>query len=400
MRIEFADCELDLDAYVLRRDGAEVPVEPGVFDVIRVLAEQAGTLVTKDSLIEAVWDGRIVSDATISARVSAARAAVGDTGRDQAIIRTVSRRGFQMVAETKVTEAAAPAPTKAHPEQVIRYTSAPDGTSIAWSLAGEGPPLLFAFHHLSHLERDWASDLMFPIFASLAGHHSLIRFDNRGTGLSDPIGSETAFDDHVADMEAVADAAGLNRFPIVACLQSCAVAIRFAARHPDRVSRLVLLNPYARGRAMREGAPAETENDPFIALLRSGGWGDPGNGFMRAWATMVLPMATADETTELIRLIANSGTAEQALHHRELIDRIDVMGDLRGVRAPTRVVHARLCSIHPVTEGRKVAAGIPGAEFVEVDSSNTVLISSDPAFDRFICLALEFLSNDGPDRGQ
>jgi DNA-binding winged helix-turn-helix (wHTH) protein/pimeloyl-ACP methyl ester carboxylesterase len=395
MRIAFADCELDLEAHVLRRADEVVPVEPQVFDLLHVLAARAGAMVTKDDLIDAVWHGRIVSDATISARISAARAAVGDNGRDQSIIRTVSRRGFKFVADVNVTDASGPPLPKPRLRHVIRYTTAQDGSSIAWSRAGEGPPVLYAWHHFSHLELDWASPLLSPAFVAIAERHSLVRYDIRGSGLSDPLQPVATIDDYVTDMRAVADAAGLERFPIIATLQSATVAIRFAAQFPDRVSRLVLHNAYARGRTMRESAPVEAENDPFIALLRSGGWGDPTNGFMRAWATMVLPMASAEETTELIRLISHSGTAEAALHQRTLIDRFDVLQDLPRVRAPTRVIHARLCPIHPVAEGRKVAAGIPAAEFVEVDSSNTFLIGSDPTFERVMGTTLEFLSADG-----
>ena len=395
MRIAFADCELDPEAHVLLRAGEVVPVEPQVFDLLHVLAARAGAMVTKDDLIDAVWAGRIVSDATISARISAARAAVGDNGRDQSVIRTVSRRGFKFVADVIVADHSARPTEKPRLRHVIRYTAAQDGSSIAWSRAGEGPPVLYAWHHFSHLEQDWASPLLSPALLAIAERHSLIRYDIRGSGLSDPLQAVATIDDHVTDMRAVADAAGLERFPIIATLQSATVAIRFAAQFPDRVSRLVLHNAYARGRAMRESAPVEAENDPFIALLKSGGWGDATNGFMRAWATMVLPMASAEEATELIRLISHSGTADTALHQRTLIDCFDVFEDLPRVRAPTRVIHARLCPIHPVAEGRKVAAGIPAAEFVEVDSSNTFLIGSDPTFERVMSTTLEFLSAEG-----
>jgi DNA-binding winged helix-turn-helix (wHTH) protein/pimeloyl-ACP methyl ester carboxylesterase len=396
MRYEFGDCDLDIEAHALRRAGEVIPIEPQVFDLLVALARNAGVMVSKDDLIDAVWGGRIVSDSTISARISAARTAVGDNGRDQSIIRTVSRRGFMMVAKVTVfaSDANAAAAPKPAPRQVIRYASSQDGTSIAWSSAGDGPPVLYAWHHFSHLEKDWTSTLLSPALAALAEHHCLIRHDIRGCGLSEPMQPEATIDDHVADMKAVADAAGLTQFPIVATLQAATVAIRFAALYPDRVSRLVLHNAYARGRAIRNGAPENAENDPFIALLKSGGWGDPANGFMRAWATMVLPMASSDETTELIRLIAHSGTAQTALHHRTMIDRFDVSADLTRVRARTLVIHARLCSLHPVAEGRRVAAGIPAAEFVEVDSSNTFLIGSDPTFTQVMDATLEFLSDD------
>ncbi|MDJ1018096.1 MAG: alpha/beta fold hydrolase [Paracoccaceae bacterium] len=396
MRFEFSDCALDLEARTLRRQSKEIAVEPQVFDILHLLADRAGKMVTKDELIDAVWEGRIVSDATISARISTARAAVGDSGNRQTIIRTVSRRGFQMVAKVVRTETPDARPASPSAEQVIRYTSSPDGASIAWSRAGDGPPVLYAWHHLSHLEQDWTSRILRPGLAALSERHSLIRYDIRGAGLSDPIPAEPSLDNHVMDMKAVADAAGLERFPIVATLQSAAVAIRFAALFPDRVSRLVLHNAYARGRALRAGAPDIAENDPFIALLKSGGWGDPENGFMRAWTTMVLPMASQEETTELIRLIAHSGPAEAALHHRTMIDRLDVSDDLQRVNAPTRVIHSRLNPIHPVAEGRRVAAGIPSAEFVEVDSSNTIFIGSDPVFQRVMASTLEFLAQGGP----
>lgn len=390
MIYSFDGNHLDLKRRVLMRNGEAIPTEPQVFDIIRLLAENAGSVVSKDALIEAIWSGRIVSEATISGRINAARTAVGDNGRDQKIIRTVSRRGFEMVAEVAMQEVSLPSATP-DLRQTIRYTASSDGTSIAWSDAGEGQPVLWAWHHLSHLEKDWDSGLLRRGLETVAEKHRLVRFDIRGAGLSGPIKPGDSIDQHVEDMLAVADAAGLVRFPVIATLQAAAAAIRLAANHPDRVSRLVLHNGYARGRAIRENAPEMSENDPFISLLKSGGWGNPDNGFMRAWATMVLPMASYDETTELVQLIAHSCSTDDALLQRNLIDRLNVLEDLANVRVPTLVIHARMCAIHPVAEGRRVAAAIPGAEFMEVDSSNTFLIASDPSFDRVFSATLAFL---------
>jgi DNA-binding winged helix-turn-helix (wHTH) protein len=156
MRYRFADCELDTDSYTLTRAGQPVAVEPQVFDLIRLLAENAGRLVTKDQMIEAIWQGRVVSEASISARISAARAAVGDTGKAQAILRTVPRRGFAFTAN--VEEIAHPSghpatgPAPSAPE--IAYALSRDGTAIAWAALGEGPPLVRIGHWLSHLEMD------------------------------------------------------------------------------------------------------------------------------------------------------------------------------------------------------------------------------------------------------
>ena len=307
------------------------------------------------------------------------------------MIRTVQRRGFELVAPVgtgsrqvgRVTEDL---------RQTIRYTRSADGTNIAWSSAGQGADLLYCWHHLSHLEKDWSSSILAPGLRDLACRYRLVRYDVRGAGLSDPIRDGTTMDGHVDDLLAVADAAGLERFPIVALLQNTAVAIRFAARYPDRVSRLVLHNAYVRGRAIRENATEKPSHDPFIALLDSGGWGDPENPFMRAWATMVVPGATPEDTTELIEVIANAGSPGDALVQRDLIDRLDMTGDLANVRCPTLVIHARLCGIHPVSEGRRVAAGIPDAEFLELDSASTVFFAADPVFDRLQEATLGFLA--------
>ena len=393
MIFSFAGHILDTDRRVLTKNGTAVSIEPQVFDVLRLLAENAGSVVSKDQLIEEVWDGRIVSEASISSRINAARTAVGDSGKEQAVIRTVQRRGFEMVAPV---DAGAPAPKAEKPaiRQTIRYTQSADGKSIAWSSAGDGPPLLYCWHHLSHLEKDWTSGILSPGLRAMAERFRLVRFDVRGSGLSDPLGKDDPFDRHVDDLRAVADAAGIERFPIVAKLQSCAVAIRFAAQYPERVSRMVLHNSYARGRTIRENATELPEHDPFIALLDSGGWGNPDNPFMRAWATMVAPGASVEQTTELIELIANAGSTADALKQRDMIDSLDVTGDLAKVQCPTLVIHARLCGVHPVGEGRRVAAGIPGAEFLELDSANTVFFAGDPVFDRLQEATLEFLNED------
>jgi len=357
--------------------------------------QNAGALVTKDQLIEEVWNGRIVSEASISSRINAARSAVGDDGKQQAIIRTLPRRGFEFVAPLSETGASATAaPENDKPlSHTIRYTLSPkDGTSIAWSRTGEGPPLVFCAHHVTHLERDLNSEITGGVYRRLAAQHDLVRYDTRGTGLSGPIHPENTVEDLASDLQAVVDAAGLDRFPLVACLQGTTSAIRFAAENPDRVSRLVIMTGYARGRSLREDAPADPANDPFISLWNSGAWGDPENGFMRAWATMVMPDLSSEMMTKFILHIKHANTREDALAQRAVIDRLDARGDLPNVKCPTLVIHARRCTIHPVAEGRRVAAGIQGAEFLEVDSASAFCTTSDQTFDQQLSAVLEFLN--------
>lgn len=191
--------------------------------------------ITKDNLIDAIREGQAVLDATISARISAARKAVGDNGRDQSFIRTVSRRSFQMLAEVTVlaSDANAAAVPKPTPRQIIRYATSQDVTSIAWSGAGDGSSVHNAWHHFSHLLRGRTSRLLWP---ALAPRHCPIRHDIRGCGLLDLMQPAATIDDYVTNIKAVADAAGLTQFPIVATLQAAAVAMRFAALYPDRAA--------------------------------------------------------------------------------------------------------------------------------------------------------------------
>lgn len=393
MRYQFADCVLDTDAYALTRGGAPTAVEPQVFDLLRLLAENAGKLVSKDALIEAVWDGRIVSEATISARINAARTAVGDTGKDQAIIRTVPRRGFELVAPVTVDPAdEAPAGPAGELGQTIRYATSRDGTLIAWSSAGAGPPLVRAGHHLTHLERDWTSPFWSDHFQRLCSNHRLIRFDVRGAGLSEARFDGVGLDDAVDDFAAVIEAAGLDRFDHLTTLQSTAVSVRYIARNPGRVRRLVIQTGYARGRAHRGVAAENPEFDPFLGMLRSGAWGDPTNGFTRAWVSAAFPSLSGADITRMIEDFGVASNAVDVIASRLVIDRFDVRAELAALELPTLVIHARNCTLHPLEEGRLLAAGIAGAEFRVVDSANVACVPSDPTFDEQNRAILEFLA--------
>ncbi len=394
MEYRFAGCILDTARHRLVRDGEEVHIEPQVFALLRLLAERAGDVVERDDIIATVWNGRIVSDAAIAARISSARAAVGDSGKAQAVIRTVQRVGVQLVAPVE-TVSGTPAGTSARepPRQKIRYATSRDGTRIAWAVSGDGPPVLRAGHHVTHLERDWNSTLWRPEFTRLSTRHRLIRYDIRGAGLSEHPRDGRGIEAHVEDLAAVIDAAGLDRFAMIATLQNTPVSIRYIAQNPGRVTRLVVQCGYARGRAVRESAPADPESDPGIALLREG-WGDPANGFMRAWVSMFLPGASHDELTEFIELIGAASPAEDIAEQRRLVDRLDAEADLGRVDVPTLVIHPRNCAPHPLSEGQLIARNIPDAELMVTESANVICLPSEPAWEDQIAATLDFLAQD------
>ncbi|HEY1319910.1 MAG TPA: alpha/beta fold hydrolase, partial [Streptosporangiaceae bacterium] len=232
----FSDCELDLDRFELRRAGRLRPVEPQVFDLLAVLIRERHRVVPKEELLDTVWGNRFVSESALTSRVKAARQAIGDDGRSQRLIRTAHGRGYQFTAS--VDEAAQPDPvasvSPAPPEQEIRFSTAGDGTRLAYAISGAGPPLVKAANWLSHLAYDWESPVWRHWLAELSGRFRLVRYDERGCGLSDWDVGRFSFDDWVDDLEAVVDAAGLDRFPLLGISQGGPVAIAYAVRHPER----------------------------------------------------------------------------------------------------------------------------------------------------------------------
>jgi DNA-binding winged helix-turn-helix (wHTH) protein/pimeloyl-ACP methyl ester carboxylesterase len=397
MLYQFADCVLDSDTLRLTRGGSHVPVEPQVYDLLVLLASRAGKVVSRDEMIEAVWNGRIVSDATISARINAARKAVGDDGHRQEIIRTLNRRGIEL--HVAVEQSGGPSKGESAPAaavtqtQKVKYARSADGTRIAYGVSGKGPPLLRAGHHLTHLDLDWHSRLWRPMWDAFGSQHTLVRFDERGTGLSDHAIDGVGISDFVGDLKAVADAAGLERFALLAHLQSTPVALRFIAENPGRVSRLVIHEGYCRGRSMRDGARQSANADPVVALMQNG-WGDPENGFMRAWASMIVPNAPPEDVTELIGLLSSAAPAGSVVPARRIIDRFTAEDCLDKIKIPTLIVHARGDTIHPLDEARVLAMGIEGAELVVVESSSTICIPCDPTWQEQVDTIMSFLQAD------
>ena len=390
MKYSFAGCVLDDESYSLARNGQPVAVEPQVFDLLMLLARNTGRLVTKDQIVEEIWNGRIVSEATISARVNAARKAVGDNGKDQKIIRTVTRRGLELVVPV-TTDADESKPQSPDAPQTVRFTRSPDGARIAYAISGSGPPLMRAGHFLTHLEKDWRSPVWRPYLAALGTHHTLVRYDQRGAGLSDARLINISVESHASDLLAVADAAGLDRFPIVASSQGAPVAIRVAATHPDRISRLVLYGGFAQGRAHRDPDFGEAETNALLTMIRSG-WGNPKSAFMTAFTTLFCPGASRAELDNLVEIQLASASPENAARIRAEIDHIDVSNELEKVSAPTLVIHASNDSVHPVSQGRLIAATIQGAEFLQVESDNHIYLPSDPAWKPIVDAQLEFLA--------
>jgi pimeloyl-ACP methyl ester carboxylesterase/DNA-binding CsgD family transcriptional regulator len=269
------------------------------------------------------------------------------------------------------------------PRQDLRFCASADGTRIAVASIGSGPPLVRAAHWLSHVEHDLDSPVWRPWLAALARQHTYVRYDQRGCGLSDREVSRFSLDAWVGDLEAVVASLGLTRFPLLGMSQGGAVAIAYAARHPEKVSHLVLFGAYGRGAARREGEASRLEAETLVNLIRIG-WGRDNPAFRQVFTNQFIPGGTPTQHrwwNELERITAAPDAAARTLdafHHvdvTELAARLDV---------PTLVMHARGDARVPFDEGRALAALIRNARFIPLDSDNHVLLDTEPAWPVFI----------------
>jgi pimeloyl-ACP methyl ester carboxylesterase/tRNA A-37 threonylcarbamoyl transferase component Bud32 len=273
-------------------------------------------------------------------------------------------------------------------EQEIRFCTARDGVRIAYATVGEGPPLVKTGNWLSHLEFDWESPIWRHYFEALASDHFLVRYDQRGNGLSDWNVGGLSFDLWVEDLESVVDAVGLERFALLGMSQGCAVSIAYAVRHPDRVSHLVLYGGYARGWAKRDKG-AEVRR-AMVTLIQQG-WGTDNPAFRQMWTSLFLPGGTPEQMQWFNDLQKVSTSPDIAVKISEAHGDIDVSSLVAKVTAPTLVLHPREDAVVAFEEGRHLAASIPGARLVALESRNHLILEHEPAWPKLLAEVRDFL---------
>ena len=277
--------------------------------------------------------------------------------------------------------------------QRVRFVQAEDGVSLAWATVGDerAPPLVKAANWLSHLELDWEAPIWSPLFRDLARHRSLIRYDERGCGLSDWNVPEISFETFVTDLETVVDAAGLERFPLLGISQGASVSIEYAARHPDRVSHLILFGGYAAG-WRHLATPDEIREREAIMVLTEAGWGRDDPAYRHLFSQSFMPSATNEELSWFDDFQRLTTSPKNAVRFLEAFSRIDVRGRLAELRVPTLVLHSRGDQRIPLSTGRVIAAAIPDAEFVGLKSTNHLLLGREPASEEFLSAVRGFLA--------
>ena len=401
----FGDYELDTRLHELRRAGDRLHVEPQVFDVLAHLFASRDRLVTKDELLDRVWGHRYVAPTTLNSRIKHARQAVGDDGTAQRVIRTVHGLGFRIVAHVAERSGAdiVAQQEQAHPRtrarelpltQDIRFCTAADGVRIAYATSGTGPPLVKPANWMTHLEYDWESPVWRHWLRELSHGHTLVRYDERGCGLSDREVGDLSFESWVRDLESVVDAAGLERFPLLGISQGCAVAIAYAVRHPERVSRLLLYGGYVEGAVARARTDEEREEAQLLTRDLPRFWGRDNPAFRLFFAARFVPDGTLEQMRWFSELTRVTTTPELAVRLRSTASVIDISALAPLVRAPTLVIHGVGDAAIPFDQGRRLAALIPGARFVSLESRNHILLEAEPAWPRFVEEMRRFLAED------
>jgi pimeloyl-ACP methyl ester carboxylesterase/DNA-binding CsgD family transcriptional regulator len=283
-------------------------------------------------------------------------------------------------------------------EQQVRFCRSADNVRIAYATSGQGPPLVKAANYLTHLEHDWNSPVWRHWMQGLSETYQLIRYDARGSGLSDWNVTAYNMEAWVRDLEAVVDALDLDRFPLLGISQGASVCVAYAVKHPERVTRLVLYGGYARGRFHRDlDEQGRLEAEALINLIRIG-WGRENPAFRQLFSTMLMPDGNPEQMASLNQLAQISATPENASTMERSFYHIDVRHLAPKVTAPTLVLHPRQDASIPVEESRLLASLIPGSRFVQLESRNHVLVEQEPAWGRFLAELRAFLGEGVTER--
>jgi len=279
--------------------------------------------------------------------------------------------------------------------QAVRFCTTRDGVRVAYAVTGAGPALVRAPHWLTHIEYDWRMPVRRHWIEAFSNGYRFVRFDPRGTGLSEREAPDVGVEGWVSDLEAVVDAAGLERFALLGPSQGGAVAIEYALRHPERVSHLVLIGAFARGKLKRDAS--QTEDALAQLKLVELGWGSDDPAYRQVFAAQMMPTGSPEAIASLTEMMRLSATPAMAVRIIRALYDIDVASSARAVRCPTLLLHSRGDRRVPHEEGLLLANLIPGARFVTLESINHLLPADDPAWPEFVARIRAFVpANAGP----
>lgn len=279
-------------------------------------------------------------------------------------------------------------------DQQIDFCTTPDGVRICYAQTGSGPPLVKAPNWMTHIQFDLESPVWKHVWESLSRSHTFVRFDQRGSGLSDRNVPNQSFDDWVLDLETVVDAAGLERFDLLGISQGASIAIEYAARHPERVNRLILHGGYAAA-AHRRPDTDDNEWEALQTLMRIG-WGSTNPAYRQIFTSRFIPDASREQFDWFNELERISCSPDNAAELVKVLLGIDVRHRLTQIKSPTLVTHARGDQMVDNGAGQYMADSIPGAHHVEFEGRNHLVLESEPSWPVFINCIEDFLGSESP----
>ncbi len=268
--------------------------------------------------------------------------------------------------------------------QDIHFCTTDDSVRLAYALSGNGPPLVMSATWLTHLGHQWRSLAWRPWLDAFSQEHKLLRYDSRGCGLSDRDASALSFDNWVSDFECVIDAAAFGRFDLLATCWGGPIAITYAARHPERVNRLVLYGTYALGRLRWTDRPKEIAKAHVLLDLTRLGWGRDNHAFQQVWATAFQPGGTLDHLHSWCDQQRAATSAEIAVRLLQIGWNVDVREAAPRVKCPVLILHPERDAVVPMDQGRLLASLIPGSRFVQIDTDNHMPLGDEPAWPRIV----------------
>ena len=375
---------VDVDERKLLRGDEELRIRGKLFDTLSVLVRNATKLVRKDELMQAVWPDSVVEENNLDHCISHLRKVLPPE-----YIETVPRHGYRFVAPVTVEgpqaamESLEPAPAASDvTEPEIRYFTTSDGVRIAYSVGGHGPVLVRTIDWLNHLNFEWKNPYLRHWLSEIMRHHTLVRYDQRGSGLSDWDVPDFSYERMVRDFEELVEELGLQRFAILGGCQGATIAAPYAARHPEKVTKLVFNGAFVNGWPPTADGSME-QFEALLTLVRLG-WGKENPAFRQMWTTMFHPDATATEMDWLNELQRIATTPENAVRMMSEFPTMKIFEVLPQISCPTLVTHSQGDATVPVQEGRLIASRIRDSRFVELPSRAHLVGPGDPAWKKYV----------------
>jgi DNA-binding winged helix-turn-helix (wHTH) protein/pimeloyl-ACP methyl ester carboxylesterase len=396
MVFRFGPFQLEVTERRLLRSGDVIPLRGKVFDTLAILVENHGRLIRKDELMQRLWPDSVVEENNLDHNISKLRRALQDGNSDQKFIETVPRQGYRFVGEVHESSSG-PTLHAVEPShevenagpQEIQFFTTKDGVRIAYTMGGDGPPLVRAVDWLNHLDFEWKNPFRQHWFSLIMRHQTFLRYDQRGSGLSDWNIDDFSFERSLSDFEELIETVGFDEFSVLGTCQGGAIATAYAARHPERVSKLILVGAFARGWPP-PGSMITEQFNAMLTLIRLG-WGRDNPAFRQLWTTLFRPDASPAETEWMNEFQRITSSPENAALMMSEFPKIDITDILPKVCCPTLVIHSRDEAVVPAQEGRLIASRIRGAKFVDLPSRNHEVVPGEPAWQSFVEEIANFL---------